>query len=486
MAVDYKFKKGTHLPSWHWLTPFLGGASNPGGGNAYDGVRYMYWAIQFGSTTAASSSQLWRFDTWTNGWQFLAGLTSGFSGMDVEYDAVRNMVYVTTGNTLNSWQVFNCNPVAVTVANQSIPAFSLATVTIVLPATATTGSSLTMPDDTQCNGIPLDTGTVAAGATATSITDNSKAIGTFGPGLVGSQVRFTSGVLNNQRRLISAVPGPTTVTTNAFTGAPGIGDTYVIEVPEDTASAGAVGTLTLPATWTAIVNFYANSDVMIVSGTGAGQRRRIASNTATVLTLAAAVTGNPRTGNFTTAPDATSVFRIVPSSDFLYFQPGGGTGLYRMDMVQTTGAAWSALLAAAPAASGGGANTMYAGQYDPFSILMVRGAGTANVYRYGLGPNSWTTLTTFWGSETLTTGGSACMIHGKRRIFIQKDSSTRCYTIDLTTGLLEPAGVMPYSNPSAYDGRRARYVKSPDGVMWIYVLRAGGQEFYRCPLEWIP
>jgi hypothetical protein len=84
---------------------------------------------------------------------------------------------------------------------------------------------------------------------------------------------------------------------------------------------------------------------------------------------------------------------------------------------------------------------------SPYALIMVRGAGTGTV-------------------------------------FINKEGSQRCYILNLMTGILEPAGFMPYAAPTAYGGHRAVYVKTPDGVMWIYLLRSSGQELFRVPLEW--
>jgi hypothetical protein len=73
-----------------------------------------------------------------------------------------------------------------------------------------------------------------------------------------------------------------------------------------TATAGTTTTLTDSSkSWT--VNAHAGRALTIVSGTGAGQASVIASNTSTALTVSPA---------FTTAPDATSVYRI---SDNLHF-----------------------------------------------------------------------------------------------------------------------------------------------------------------------
>lgn len=66
------------------------------------------------------------------------------------------------------------------------------------------------------------------------------------------------------------------------------------------ATAGASGTLTdTNKAWS--TNFYANSTVSIISGTGVGQTKTITSNTATVLTIS---------GTFSPVPDTTSYYRI--------------------------------------------------------------------------------------------------------------------------------------------------------------------------------
>lgn len=519
MAWTPNFRRGVDEPLWEWLTMFPGGPSYGGCGNAYDGSRYIYWAVQFGTTAGvgtAGTTQLWRFDTWTDDWQYLATLTSGNAGVDLEYDAVRNVVYFSIGNASTTWGVFNLNTVPVTVANQVIPAWTSAAITLVLPATANVGSSLAMPDDltvhdpAAANPRILDTGVATAASTATTIVDNPAAVqplytqpstpttpnptapklfnaGTYGVGQVGLQLRFTSGALAGQARVITAAPSPTSLTVGtAFTAAPAVGDTFVVEVPQNTASAGSTTTVTGEATAAWPVNAYANQDVLIISGTGSGQRKRIASNTATVLTLAAAVTGNPRTGPFTVAPDATSVYRIVPSSDFLYYlSAGGGLGLYRLDVVATTGTAWSGALTAPPAAPSGGANLMTPQAYSPFSLLMFRGAASAGIYLFNMGPNAWVTLPSFPGAETFTTGASAILVHGHRRLWIQKDGQPRCYTVDLATGLFEGASYMPYAAPGGYDGHRSRFIRTADGTEFMYQLRAGGQEFFRVPTEWL-
>ncbi|WP_139806719.1 hypothetical protein [Deinococcus hopiensis] len=489
--MNYNLKKGVDMPSWQWLPFVQPGPSYPGASNTYDGKRYIYWVFQYGTTTAgsASTTTLWRYDTWDGGWQWMANLISGNQGIEVEYDALRNVLYIMHGTALTSWQIFNLNLSAVTILGVVCQPYAVATLAPVLPAASNLSASFTLPLDTDVP-ITVDTGTALATGNTTTVVAGTAGAG-FWAGHVGLQLRVTSGAQAGQIRHVSAVGAPTATSgplltlSAALPSALAAGDTFVLELPGATATGGSTTTLVYTgAAWT--VNMYANSDVMITAGTGAGQRRRIASNTVDTLTLAAATTGNPRTGPWTTAPDATSVFRIVPSSDFLYYQPGNAsTALYRIDLLQTTAPAWSALLAAAPAGISGGGNLMYGRSEAPFFLMALRGGATANFYLYNIGTNTWSTPATYWGGETITTGTSSTVLTGRRKIFIIRDSSVRAFVFDLVTGVLEPAPILPFAVGVAYDGKRAKYVKTADGVEYIYTVRAGGQEHFRLPLEWL-
>ena len=484
MAINFNFVKGVDAPTWQWL-PFYGsgGVTYHGFDSDYDGVRYIYTIAQTGSaSTGASTLQLWRFDTWGHAWQYLTAVTSGNRGASLAYDEIRNIVIVTHGSALTSWQVFNLNKTAISICGVSCPSWVITTMTPVLPVGADYGATIVAIKATQIPSIAED-GALSVGTTTTNMADTSTATA-FTDQMIGQQIKITSGALNGQRRFITAVVDANNLTVGtAFGSIPVVDVTYEITLPSGTATAGAATTLTdSSATWT--VNQYANSDAVIISGTGAGQKKRIASNTATVLTLAAAVTGNANTGNWSITPDATSVYRIQPSSDFLYYAPGTtGTGFYKIDLnTGSTATTWTTL-AVSPAALGSGGNVMWADNIGAFNLLVMRGAATATFYQYNIGLNSWITLTMKCGVETFTTGASSTIWDGQRKIIIHKEGTVRLYALNLATRELEPFATLPYATPGAYCGKRARVV-TVSGVQWLYFQRAGGGEFYRLPLEW--
>ncbi len=82
-------------------------------------------------------------------------------------------------------------------------------------------------------------------------------------------------------------------------------------------------------------------------------------------------------------------------------------------------------------------------------------------------------------------GSSVARMAGRHRFYVTSAGTTRNSMYNPVTGLLEPVTNHPYANPGAYDGKRSRYIRTPDGAEFIYHLRAGGQEFFRLTLEWM-
>jgi hypothetical protein len=146
----------------------------------------------------------------------------------------------------------------------------------------------------------------------------------------GYWVFVYSGTAAGQIRQIASNTG-TTLTWSTAGTAPDTTSRYLIlGFDAGTATAGAASTLT-DSTKAWATNRWANYDLRILHGTGRGQTRTIASNTATVIT-----TLSP----WDTVPDNTSVFVIQGDSDKLYLVSGGNAAIlmHNMDsMVATFG-----------------------------------------------------------------------------------------------------------------------------------------------------
>jgi hypothetical protein len=138
----------------------------------------------------------------------------------------------------------------------------------------------------------------------------------------GYWVFIYSGTAAGQIRQIASNTG-TTLTWSASGTAPDTTSRYlIIGFDAGTATAGTSTTLT-DSTKAWATNRYANHVVRILHGTGRGQSRVIASNTATALTVQNA---------FDTTPDSTSVFVIQGDSDKLYMVSGGNAAILMHNM----------------------------------------------------------------------------------------------------------------------------------------------------------
>ncbi|MBA3678631.1 hypothetical protein H0W80_00285, partial [Candidatus Saccharibacteria bacterium] len=111
-----------------------------------------------------------------------------------------------------------------------------------------------------------------------------------------------------------------------------------------TATAGAASTLTNSAkTWT--VNQWTNYQIRLTGGTGAGQKRVIASNTGTIITTTAIWTINP---------DATSTYVIEGDENAIYLLGNAVVTLFKYSI---SGNSWSTLTPGAARAGAAGLAT---------------------------------------------------------------------------------------------------------------------------------
>jgi hypothetical protein len=252
-----------------------------------------------------------------------------------------------------------------------------------------------------------------------------------------------------------------------------------------TATAGGASTLTNSAkAWT--VNQWTNSQVRIVSGTGAGQIRTIASNTATVLTTSVA---------WTTAPDATSVYSIEGNDDYLYYMGSGAVTLYRYSISAGT---WTTLTpgaarAAAPAAGMSGhwvfesTDSMWTNESAIMNgryIYSFRGiGGTGNTLdRYDIAGNTWLSGVTY-APQVDTFGAGTKYNYDGDYIYIQKDATGRWLRYNVVTGEQDGWSTMTYTQGAAIVGDTcfdARYTDGATTIIYVYMILNTSNIMLRC------
>jgi hypothetical protein len=239
-----------------------------------------------------------------------------------------------------------------------------------------------------------------------------------------------------------------------------------------TATAGAATTLTNSAkAWA--TNQWANSQVRITAGTGAGQIRTVASNTGTVITVSSA---------WTTTPDATSQYSIEGNDDYVYAMGNGAVAMYRYSISANT---WTTL---APGVARGGApssgmsghwihsvsaadwnseNAIQNGRY----IYSFRGAGGVLLDRYDIAANSWAAMTYSPAVETFNVGTK--WAYRKDAIYIHMDATGRWFRYDIAQASMDGWGTMLYPNGAAVLGDTAFDVTYKDGateIDYIYMV----------------
>ncbi len=247
-----------------------------------------------------------------------------------------------------------------------------------------------------------------------------------------------------------------------------------------TATSGTSTTLVQTGkTWTA--NQWTNSQVRIVSGTGAGQIRTISSNTADTLTVP----------TWTTTPDATSVYQITGNDDFLYLMGNSAVTMYRYSI---SGNTWTTLspVAARGAAPGSGmsGNWVNAATESDWTnesailngryIFSFRGGAVSNIDRYDIAGNTWAAVTYAPASETFAAGSKSA--YAGNCIYVQKDATGRWLCYNVTKNLIQPWSVMLYPQGTGNVGNTAFNVTYFDGatrIEYVYMQLNASQVLLR-------
>jgi hypothetical protein len=236
-------------------------------------------------------------------------------------------------------------------------------------------------------------------------------------------------------------------------------------------SATATTLVNTGKTWTA--SQWVNSQVRIVSGTGAGQLRDITANTTDTLTVAA----------WTITPDATSVYQISGNDNFLYYMGNNAVTLYRYNISANT---WSTLspVAARAAAPGAGMSghwiwgvsatawTNESAIINGRRIYSFRAGAGAILDYYDIAANTWVSGVVY-APLTETFGAGTKYSYYADSIYIQKDVTNRWFKYDIAGQAMDGWNTMPVVQGAAIVGDTSFDVEYQDGatvIVYIYML----------------
>jgi len=254
-----------------------------------------------------------------------------------------------------------------------------------------------------------------------------------------------------------------------------------------TATGGSTTTLVdSTKSWT--TNQFANWQVRITAGAGAGGIRPITSNTGTTLTIPAG-----------TALNNTSEYVVEPSDDFLYLIGNNAVTLYRYSV---SGNAW---VTRTPTAARGGAAvagcsfSWVGGVTQPDwnnesaivngnRIYSFRGNASALLDYYDIGLNTWVSNIAYGRSqETMSTGNSYVYDGNYIYIYVAQTAAanTRWLRLDLRAPRIEPWSFVPFAAPAASGvGDGAWLAQYHDGsgepLKFVYAVQPGGVQAHRC------
>ncbi len=293
---------------------------------------------------------------------------------------------------------------------------------------------------------------------------------------VANQFKFYDYALNTWTSVANLpAVGAAWGTDGRIVATPSYLDNIDVIFTSGTATGGSATTLINSSkTWT--VNQWANAfQVRIESGTGAGQVRTIASNTATTLTVGT---------SFTVIPDATSQYVIEGSDEYLYLLGNNAVTMYRYSTIAGTWTTLSPSVARSGAAGSGCSAHLVWGATDNSwknensiingrRIYSFRGAGNAIVDYYDIPSNSWVNNILYSPASTTFTTGTKYTIVDGCCIYIQKDSTNRLYRFNPVKQELDPFSQFLYNQGTAIVGDTCFDVTYTDGnteIIWIYMI----------------
>jgi hypothetical protein len=334
--------------------------------------------------------------------------------------------------------------------------------------------------------LPIVSNTIGASATITVATQASAFTGStvyrlitpvwyvVGAGTLASGSFRKYDWATNSWIILAHATLPATIGTDAsMVATPSWQGSAYVSFATGTATAGAASTLTNSGkAW--VTNQWANYQLRIVSGTGAGQIRTIASNTGTVITVGTA---------WTTQPDATSVYSIEGNDDFIYWMGNSQLTIFRYSITTNTWTALSPTSARAAAPSTGMSGNWVWGVTDSDwtsenaiingrRIYSFRGGAGAVLDYYDIAANTWVSGVTYTpNAETFTTG-TKYAYYGNF-IYIQKDATLRWYRFNVATGEVDGWSAINNVQGAAVVGNTAYiylYIDGATVIPYVYFI----------------
>jgi hypothetical protein len=116
-------------------------------------------------------------------------------------------------------------------------------------------------------------------------------------------------------------------------------------------------------------------------------------------------------------------------------------------------------------------------------MFVVRGGGAIGFDRFDLTTDRCNQMFTSPLTETLSTG-TMTAYDGADNIFYHKDATQRVASLNVVTGRVNSASMIPYAAPTAVLGNRMEIFTTKDGLKYIWLNRASFAECFRCLIFW--
>ena len=387
-----------------------------------------------------------------------------------------------TGTTIGSSLTATAGTTSTITTNQTI-ARSLAGYSIHILSGPNAGVTLQIVSNTIGTNAVITVATQASAFTASTVYRLCTPVWyVLGSGTLASgSFRKYDYATNTWTTLVNTGLPATIATDGKLIATPSWVDQDYIALASGTATSATATTLVNSAkTWTA--SQWVNSQVRIVSGTGAGQIRSITANDATSITVA----------TWTTTPDATSAYQISGNDNFLYYMGNGAVTMYRYDIGANT---WSTLSPVAARAGAPGAgmsghwiwgvtNSAWTNESAIINgrrIYSFRGGAGASLDYYDIAANTWVSTATY-SPATETFGQGSKYAYYSDNIYIQKDATNRWFKYDIAGQSMDGWNTMPVVQGASIVGDTAFDVEYQDGatiIIYVYMLLNTSTQMFR-------